>query len=464
MLIQGNRVTNGSLSRSNSVSSNEGAGSIVGSITGASPLGRRRSNSNPIKSDATSGAAAALNYSRNGKGTPIKSPLRNQHTSGDSTNDTGDQESLAVPQPRGPSRITKKLLAVEEEEDGKIVHDVTPPNSKLSAAQRFQQHVRNAAKEGTLVTHQRETLTTVTFDPNNASDLHIRRYHDAPKVEENLVPSAATAPATTATPARPVTPVTPSAPSAPLQLPSLEAQISIVQQHLQAVPQRRTRDQVTRQNTKRNSHIPDIPPITQPPPVSASTLAIADNESNSTTTTTATTNSSISSSTINTEQHVHQQADLEQEQGRQKSTTPDVQDDTRRATGNNLEGNENGVGNGGDEEEETTTVIFKKVRFIGVPEYTEAEDAPTKYSHALLRNFAYFRNPHRSSTAKAQKFTKSDQFLQEESLSFRANQQINGDNAEDVVVPQPPPGAGLASKIAPKPKGGLASKFKSKLL
>ena len=54
---------------------------------------------------------------------------------------------------------------------------------------------------------------------------------------------------------------------------------------------------------------------------------------------------------------------------------------------------------------------FPKVRFTGVPEWTEAEDAPTKYSHAILRNFAVFRHPIK--TAKAHN-SKSDQLLHEE--------------------------------------------------
>ncbi|EGW34435.1 uncharacterized protein SPAPADRAFT_65572 [Spathaspora passalidarum NRRL Y-27907] len=53
----------------------------------------------------------------------------------------------------------------------------------------------------------------------------------------------------------------------------------------------------------------------------------------------------------------------------------------------------------------------KKVRFTGVPKWTEAEDAPTKYSHTILRNFGVFRKPVR--------LAKSDQLLKEESMSFR---------------------------------------------
>ncbi|CUM65964.1 uncharacterized protein PRCAT00003618001 [Priceomyces carsonii] len=64
----------------------------------------------------------------------------------------------------------------------------------------------------------------------------------------------------------------------------------------------------------------------------------------------------------------------------------------------------------------TEVSLIKKVRFIGVPEYTEAEDAPTKPASKFLRNFAAFRQP----TTGNRAFKKRDQLLREESLSFKS--------------------------------------------
>ena len=150
-------------------------------------------------------------------------------------------------------------------------------------------------------------------------------------------------------------------------------------------PQRITRDQVTRHNTQRNSHIP-MPKNTD----------------------TKSSNSSI-----------------DQKSSSSNNSTGSVSNSTSTTT--------------------TTTTISKKVRFTGVPEWTEAEDAPTKYSHAILRNFAVFRHPIK--TAKAHN-SKSDQLLHEESMSFKTSTVVVDDN--EVM-------------IAPKPKSGF-SRIKSRLI
>lgn len=58
----------------------------------------------------------------------------------------------------------------------------------------------------------------------------------------------------------------------------------------------------------------------------------------------------------------------------------------------------------------------KRVRFVGVPEYSELEDAPTSYSSRILKNFGAFRAPNLKNVT----FRKRDQLLKEESLSFKA--------------------------------------------
>ncbi|EMG48874.1 hypothetical protein G210_0484, partial [Candida maltosa Xu316] len=295
---------------------------------------RRRSNSQPIGRDAiiaTSGAAAAL--SRNGSlNSSRTSPARSSSLTSKSSGSTATEK---IPSP-APSKITQKLLKVEEEEsqaeqekknnntknNNGTEKEISPPPvvTKMSAAQRFQQKVREQAKSGALVTQQKETFNSVTFDPNNSSKYHLRKY-----VEQTSLPS----------------PPPPQTQKQPLS-PEVEEKVAVM-------PQRRTRDQVTRHNTQRNSRMIDF----------------TESTSNSDQ---ATTSSSESSTNVTV------------------TTTT------------------------------TTTATGKKVRFTGVPEWTEAEDAPTKYSNAILRNFAVFRHPIRSVRAYN---AKSDQLLKEESLSFR---------------------------------------------
>lgn len=351
------------LGRTNSLLSMQQSSSVSdlnsekSSSSPASPAtgGRRRSNSQPIGRDAilaTSGAAAAL--TRNGsitRSSPLKSPST-------SSIPKAKQSPERTPSTSGPSRVTQKLLKVEEEE---LIHSSSsttssmssppPPGTindaaapaaraaaKLTAAQRFQQKVREQAKSGSLVTQQKETLHSVTFDPNNAAKFQLKKYIDNPP-----------------------------APSQPSQEPIInepsEELLPEVEEKVAVIPQRRTRAQVTRQNTRRNSR------ITFNEPVDSVSLS---------------TNSSIDQATTVT----------------------------------NSSGSESSVTDG------SATVTVKRVRFTGVPEWTEAEDAPTKYSNAILRNFAVFRHPIRATKAAC---VKSDQLLKEESMSFRTTS-IQDDN------------------------------------
>lgn len=316
--------------------------------TGAGTIARRRSNSQPIGRDAiiaTSGAATAL--SRNSSLSSHTSPLRSPSTNNNMTAVPTEKASSPT-----PSKITQKLLMVQEEETPSLAQKSASAATKLSASQRFQQRVREAAKNGDLVTQKKETFTSVTFDPNDTSKLSIRKYSDIPTS------------------------------------PDIEAESKEEEPEKEKVavaPQRRTRDQVTRHNTQRNSHIP-IPKNTDTKS-SSSSIDQSSGSNNST--------GSVSNSTSTT-------------------TT-------------------------------TTATISKKVRFTGVPEWTEAEDAPTKYSHAILRNFAVFRHPIK--TAKAHN-SKSDQLLHEESISFKTSTVVVNDN--EVT-------------IAPKPKSGF-SRIKSRLI
>ncbi|KAI5966743.1 uncharacterized protein KGF55_000152 [Candida pseudojiufengensis] len=372
-------------------------GKINQSIT--SPQTRKRSNSQPKDNGslATSGAVAALTKNGN-KSSPQKQQVKAESIDQNLDTKSSNPEDEKKNQ---PSKLTKKLMAVEEEE----IIEAIPPNSKLSASQRFQEHVKNAAKTGDLVTQQKETLTTVTYDPNNPSKLQRRKYVDVPKQNDNDTISANT----------PVPPTN-------------QSQSSTLGNYGQ--PIRKTRDSVTRQNTQRNSHIPD--------------------DVASTSTTSSSTLSGTPEPTTQEQNTSNQQTNINQP----KSNTK-----TAPISTNLSDSDTTSV-----EMTTTTTTIIKKVRFIGVPEYNESEDAPTKYSHAILRNFAVFRSP--SKIAKNY-YTKSDQLLKEESMSFKA-QQGNDElttpaTASASATPNPLVVTGIspADYIQPKPKGRL-SKFSFK--
>lgn len=144
--------------------------------------GRRRSNSQPLSFNA---AAAALkqplstsNSMENGLSSPSGSIRRTTSLVKKPLNAT----------PLSPLASKMVLLKVVEETD------CEPVTVKLTANQKFQQHLRDASKSGALFAQEKETLTNVLFDPNNPSATKLKRYIDAPRpqapapVEEKLRP------------------------------------------------------------------------------------------------------------------------------------------------------------------------------------------------------------------------------------------------------------------------------------
>ncbi|ODV82198.1 uncharacterized protein CANTADRAFT_136472 [Suhomyces tanzawaensis NRRL Y-17324] len=302
-----------------------------------SPVGRRRSNSQPTVSDAASGAASALNNSfGNSKAAVKRSPSL--------TRKTAPVPTPAEKPPTSSSKVQNQLLAVAEEDSDEKVKAV----SRMSANQRLQQHLRKAARTGSLMTQEKEQFTSVTFDPNNPSATNLRRPTEHSSLDEEI-PATSPAPVKSGVPIPTGSTLVPTVPLTKIG-PS--------------------RDQVTRRNTKRNS-------------VSSPISDISPNQS---------TYASSASST-----------------------------------------NSSGV--------------TKKVRFTGVAEYTEAEDAPSKYSNRILKNFAVFRSPTINYA-----FKKKDQILKrEESISFRHHLEYEGEDPN------------LATATASVPVNRF-TKIKSKLL
>lgn len=260
------------------------------------PTGRRRSNSQPIRSP----------ISEERKGLPtVKSP------SGSIQSPVGSlRRSLSLTK-RSPKPQTDPLVTAPIAEE---------PEPQLTATQRLQAHLRLAAKTGALMTQEKEILSSVVFDPNDPSSVNLGR--KSVNKETDLSASAASAASKLHTAPAPAPAPTP--------------------------PTLSKRDQVTRQNTRKNS---------------VKTL------------------------------HVF------------SDTASSVEIETRTTS------SESSVLSSG------ISSVVKKVRFTGVPEYSEAEDAPSKYLNRLLKNFAVFKTP--SPTLAS--FRKRDQLLREESQSFKTH-------------------------------------------
>lgn len=330
------------------------------------PTGRRRSNSQPQTSPdhyytpnsspvgiAASGAAAALKHNSNGEASLRRLPSNsrprssrpnnvasssNSNSSSMRSNSLSSSTSINSPNASTTAKgspVANKVQPIIEEDNH--IKDA----KKQSANQRLQNHLRQAAKSGSLMTQEREILTSVVFDPNSPSAVNLRRYQEKeispPSIEvssdskhgnKNTSGNGNGNNANGPTGGSGVA-------TAPLR--------------------RKTRDQVTKLNTKRNSELVHV---------------VSTNDSNG---------SSASTRTGNIEPNIER--NFQENNGRW---------------------------------EESQTAVIKKVRFTGVPEYTEAEDAPTKYANRILKNFAVFKTPRPG-------FKRKDQMLKkEESLSFKS--------------------------------------------
>lgn len=129
--------------------------------------GRRRSNSQPLSFNAAAVAALKLPAATPSSGSGLLLPsgsIRRATSLGRKPSNASQLSPLA-------SKMS--LLNVVNESEDKTV--------KLSANQKFQQHLREASKSGALFAQEKETFTNVVFDPNNPSSVKLKRYADPVK-------------------------------------------------------------------------------------------------------------------------------------------------------------------------------------------------------------------------------------------------------------------------------------------
>lgn len=140
--------------------------------------GRKRSNSLPISFNA---AAAALSSNSQKNGNGLRSPT------GSIRRNPSLTRSNNAPEITSPlANKTAQLTPLEEDTE-----PVSAP--KLTANQKFALHLKEASKSGLIHSQQRETLTSVVFDPNNPSATKIQRTTEtkvAPVPETPLVPAS----------------------------------------------------------------------------------------------------------------------------------------------------------------------------------------------------------------------------------------------------------------------------------
>lgn len=194
--------------------------------------GRPRSSSQPLSFNA---AAAALKGASNSNPNDIlRSPTGSLRRTESLT-----KKPLAASIMTSPfSNKTAMLNVVEESGEDSVSKEV-----KLTANQKFQQHLRDAQKSGALFGKQKEVLTNVVFDPNNPSGTKIRR---SPKPVESVSP-----------PEPPVVPAKDIKSVPPTDKPKHLA--SETPKHVASeTPQKPTRAQITKLNTQRNSVLMDV--------------------------------------------------------------------------------------------------------------------------------------------------------------------------------------------------------------
>ncbi|GBL49448.1 hypothetical protein ACI3LY_000047 [Candidozyma auris] len=274
--------------------------------------GRRRSNSSPISFNAAA-AALATNHNQADVSKESKTSLRSP--TGSIRRAANFSRQSNAPNVTSPlASKTVKLTTLEESSEPESAVQ------KLTAQQKFALHLKEASKNGLIHSQQRESLSSVVFDPNNPSATKIYRPAETTKSPPLANDSA------------------PRDDGAP------------------------TRAQVTKQNTQRNSMVIK----------DSAMLEVKPRESAESTT-----------STPNTV----------------LSNTP------TRDSASSAEGG----------------VVIKKVRFTGVPEYSPEEDAPTRYSRKLMKNFAIFKQPLMSSRHSSLK-SKDSMLKKEESFLLKQQQ------------------------------------------
>lgn len=129
---------------------------IVNTTTG----GRRRSTSQPLAFNGTT--VTRENGLRSPSGSIRRAQLPGRRTS------IGSQSSPVV------NKVSPLNIVNETESE--------PAEVRLTANQKFQQHLREASKSGALFAQEKETFTNVLFDPNNPSATKLKRYIDPPKI------------------------------------------------------------------------------------------------------------------------------------------------------------------------------------------------------------------------------------------------------------------------------------------
>lgn len=256
---------------------------------------------------------------------------------------------------------------------------------KLSASQKLQQHLQEASRAGTLYGKERETLTSVVFDPNNPSASNIKRssklYTKQPSESDsgnnNVSPSSKLGNSTLLRSSSTKLSSSAAATATRSQLekrfePTSQSKNpkSIAQQQMNDKSEGQTKSSTEKSEVNDNTTEEQA----QAPPARPTRAQI-------------------------TKHNTHRNSVLIKFQEQSVSTTPSSQES---------------ASNSSSVSESTSST--KRVRFTGVSAWTPAEDAPTHHSKRILKNFASITF---SSLAHSAFKQKDHLFKKEESISFK---------------------------------------------
>ncbi|GEQ72131.1 hypothetical protein JCM33374_g5817 [Metschnikowia sp. JCM 33374] len=336
-----------------SLQSNSSSSSLTEKPTVGSPTAAVRRRAS---SQPISYNAAAAALKGNGVSTPAKQEytVRSPNDGLRRTNSVTKKSSS--PSVMSPLSNKRPVMDVVEEKK-----EASPPKIevKRTASQKFQQHLMEAARSGALYSKEKEVMSNVIFDPNNPSATNLRR-QAKPKSQESSPLKEETPPLKLNVPP----PIQPMADKKPIRAEVAPPQSSSVQVPIRTQP-------MPPQPIASRPQVTPAPPLADQKPTRAQITK------------------------LNT---------------RRNSVI--IQSNNRRLS----EASRNSINSTSTESSPVDSIIVKKVRFIGVPEYSPAEDAPTSQTNRILKNFASLKL---SAARNAGVRRKDDAFKQEESQLFK---------------------------------------------
>lgn len=256
---------------------------------------------------------------------------------------------------------------------------------KLSANQKFQQHMKEASKSGAFLSKEKEVFTSVVFDPSNPSGVNLRRVS---KVHTNVVGGVNFSHNSTSS----------SSYSASVSTALSNTKMTKAPQMLLSSSAAAMASRARLQEDSEKASKPSV--LQQPKPAEQKAALSYQQKSTALLNANSTASTKVTRAQI-TKRNTHRNSVLARVQKRdQQAPNANSIDSSSAPTVSDL----------------SLSSPSKKVRFTGVPDWTPVEDAPAGHSKRALKNFTSLRFAPFSHSA----FKQKDKMLKtEESLSFK---------------------------------------------